>query len=156
MARKAKEVKERKSEVPEGFTPITAERGELNFIRPAEGLIVRGELIGRFKRRRQDDDDKQQWYYQIRIDAGVRGTHYSGDRDAEPEEKLFEPGTVVNVDERTALEVLKEHVEAGRRVKVWIKYEERVPVKGTNRTFWQIAVAVKPLSDAGRKDDIPF
>lgn len=152
MARKTAKEARRETEVPEGFTPITAERGDLCFIRPAEGLVVRGELIGRFKRRGQDDDTGPKWYYQIKIDAGVRGVRYA---DGESEETLFEPGTIVNVDERTALEVLHDHVGSGKRVKVWIKYGERVPVKGTNRTFWQIDVAIRQMAEGGGKD-IPF
>ncbi len=154
--KKERAAEEKASRMPEGFVPVTAERGEQCYIRPAEGLIVRGDLLGRFKRRGQRDDDPK-FFYQVKIDAAIPGIRYV---DGEASEETLESGTVVNVDEKTALEVLRDYAESGKLVKVWIEYESKVNLKSDpTHTFWQINVGVRPIKSTPPpedKENIPF
>lgn len=128
--------------IPAGYQKITNEQSNA-WIKPVEGTIVEGEILGRFRLKKISKDNKIRWYYQIRLSRAlsevvarkVEGDTEMGDADA---------GEIVNVDEKSALECLAAQCVPGKRVQVWICYRSKEDI-GDGQTFWRIEVGAKPL-----------
>lgn len=158
MARKAKEANEREADekespetLPEGFQPIDVS-GDQAWFKPTEGSVVVGELIGRIMRKKANRDGKKGWFYQIRLDnspTAFKGSKKRGTR----EEVHLEPGEVINVDERSALENLAQYVGQDKRFTVFIRYIEKIDLEDGN-TFWRTAVGVKERKQGD--EGVPF
>ena len=124
------------SELPAGFTSVIPNRTE-GYVQPREGLIVHGTLMGRHSKRGRFGGH----YYQIKLARSVVA-------ERKPEEGegddyiLFEaqPGTIVSIDERAALEGLKEYEP--ERTEVFIKFLTKEKLDD-GRTFWRTSVGVK-------------
>lgn len=127
-------------DLPEGFAPIDVS-GDQAWFKPHEGAVIVGELVGRIMRKKANRDGKKGWFYQIRLDnspMAYKGSKKRGDR----EEVRLDPGEVINVDERAALENLSQYVGTDKRYTVYIKYIEKIDLEDGN-TFWRTTVGVK-------------
>lgn len=124
--------------IPEGFTPVSASGGLQNWFKPESMSVIWGEMLGRYKRKKTlGDSQKEGHFYQIMIEKPCTASRKIDEETVEIE---LEPGDVINVDERSALEELSTLPESGKRWRVYIKPLEKVPVKGTMRTVWRFSI----------------
>ncbi len=145
MAKKSekseKNGKAKDTSIPEGFTPVNSARGD-GWYKPETGEAVFGELLGRFKKRKSLNN-QEAWYYQVLLEKPVAGC--STKVDDETVEVDLEPGQVVNLDERSALEELSVLTESGKRWRVYARAVAKRPIPGTAQTFWEFAVGKQEI-----------
>lgn len=131
-------------ELPEGFEQLGAEQSP--FVKKEAGVIVRGELVGRFLRKKNSGKGSP-WFYQIRVDHQVRGVLGSKKQDTY-REVMVKPGEVISIDESAGLEELRklaEGLDYGGRYAVYLKYLRKIDLSSGN-TFWHIKRGFKVLT----------
>lgn len=148
--------------MPDGFTAVTPDETDRIWVKPEEGTVIHGRLVGRFARR-----DANGAYYQVRLSGEYpcRGITGTGD-----DQKVIDcsKGQVVNVDERSAMAELQKYADSDGVFDVFIAFLEKSKIQG-GRTWWRIQCAAKQLKApskpiaayevrAGRVDDngVPF
>lgn len=124
------------NEAPEGFVSVTPER-EAGWFKAQEGLIVQGELMGRFKM--QDKDGTLRYYYQMRMGHSVMASVRSDDGKKFIDGQVPE-GALLNIDEKKALEDLEElAADSTKRWAIWLMVGAKQSLDG-GRTFWPMTV----------------
>lgn len=131
----------------EGWGQVNPYDGERFFFRKNRGACIQGILLGRYARK----DDADAHYYQIKLTKG------SGDLvDREGESVVKEVGTVVTIDESSALRDLepltREKPEDGKVCEVFIRALEKLPLAG-GKSFWRFSVKSRRAKE---KDLLPF
>lgn len=140
---------------PDGFAPVTPQRDENSgWLKAEAGLIVRGELMGRFRRQGGEGGH----YFQIRLAEPVLASVRMENGEYSPQ--TLPVGGLLNLDEKKALEDLAELTVDGSRWEIWLRIEPKQQVKGTARTFWPMTVAKRQISPAPTRppqdDGLPF
>lgn len=167
MAKKTKAEIEQSQQaaIPEGFIPVSASGGAA-WYKPELGFEVLGELLGRFKKKKSLNN-QDAYFFQVMLEKPCKGMKKI-DQDEESVEVDMEPGEIINLDERSALEELAALVDSGKRWRVYVKALDKVKVPGTSRTVWRMNVGkqeitsknepkVKPkIADAPSGDDVSF
>lgn len=128
--------------IPEGYQKINNEQSNA-WIKPEEGTIVEGEVLGRFRLKKISKDNKIRWYYQIRLFKALSGV-VARKVEGDTEMGDADVGEIVNVDEKSALECLAAQCVPGKRVQAWICYRTKEDI-GDGQTFWRIDVGAKPM-----------
>jgi hypothetical protein len=126
--------------VPEGFTPVST-MGSGSWFKPESGGTVWGELLARH-RRKKSLNDKEAWFYQIMLEKPCVAQRKVEDESVEVN---LQPGEIINVDERSALEELALLMESGKRWRVYIHPINKVPIAGTAQTVWRFAVGKQEI-----------
>ena len=124
------------------FTSLTQE-GELVYIQPEAGHVLRGILLGRFKRPGKSLGNG--YYYRIELTKECKA--FTGKKDGQ-EEITAKVGQVVNLDDRMGVSILKDvasKVEAGGRYEVIVKCGQKMKVP--NGTFWPYQVLARSLEN---------
>lgn len=143
-------------DLPEGFEQADASGGQKTWIRPAEGVIVQGELLGRYKRRGK----RKGYFYEIRVTGQTTGAV----RKVEDEtgEVDVEEGDIVAIDERAAYSSFEDLLNEPMLYEVFIKFKEKQVLEDGN-TFWNCATGKKRTNKkrtdrAATNDDgdVPF
>ncbi len=164
MAKKSEAKREEKNTgIPEGFIPVNAAGGGAWF-QPDLGEAVLGELLGRFRKKKSLSKDKEAWFYQIMLEKPCPAKKKVDDESVEVN---LEPGDLINIDERAALEDLASLPDSGKRWRLFIQPLDKVPIPGTAQTVWRFNVGKQEiipgknepkvkLKGAAGAEDIPF
>lgn len=115
-------------DLPPGFAPGNAEGGA-PFVKPEKGLIVQGILLGRYPR----SGNANQYIYQIRVVKPTTCVVGSGE---DKQQKVVNPGGIVNLDERSAISNMKDLLELNHWCEVFIKFRGKQRTKDGSKTFW--------------------
>lgn len=130
-----------------GMKSLNAEKA-FGWFKKSAGAICYGEYVGRFektweKNDKDDEDSGAKYYHQIRL---WNPTTAAVPTDTGSVEKIAPPGSILNVDESKALEAMRDlpNQNKGKHV-VYIKYLDKVKIKGTAQTFWPAEVKVRDM-----------
>ena len=147
------------SDLPAGFDPVNSSRGD-GWYHPESGAEIYGELLGRFKKKKSLDPNKDAFLYQILLEKPCPATKKVEEETTEVE---LEPGDVINVDEKSALEGLAALCDTGKRYRVFIQAQDKVKIPGTAQSFWNFRVGKQEIIPGKneptirpRNSDIPF
>jgi hypothetical protein len=138
MARKAQSAEDtraalaRASKIPEGYTRGSAQLAGA-WIKPSEGLVVVGRLMGRFVTKGNGKKDRP--YYQIKVDAPTPAIVRQD--DGEWADGEVPKGELVNLDERASVKGLAAIVATGIPHNVWVQFVGKEELDGGN-TWWRI------------------
>lgn len=127
--------------VPEGFIPVNSQGGGAWF-KPEDGETILGELLGRFKRKKSLNAEKEAFFYQIMVEKPITAHKKVEDESVEV---TLQPGEIINMDERSAVEDLASLVESGKRWRVYVEPLDKVPVPGTAQTVWRFNVGKQEI-----------
>lgn len=116
--------------------------GELIFIRPEEGLTIRGMLLGRFKKPGENNKGSGFCYRLKLTEPGQAAKGKKKDLTV----FIAPKGTVVMVDDRKAMEVLAPLAEKvlmeGAKVEVILRYGALKETTG-GQEFWQTQIKTR-------------
>lgn len=143
-------------QAPEGFERTSAPDGPQNWVKFEEGLVVQGNLVGRFDKR-NPKNGKTQYFYQLQLTEPTKAWR-KPDKDSKAEEVDCEVGDIVCVDEKHKLLCLQELVDDGAKYNVIIHVGDQIELKN-DQTMWNAEVFHKRISGQRTKkqeDDIPF
>ena len=145
MATRRKKAESTDSALPKGFHSLLPKRVE-GYVRAKEGGMVQGTLLGRFDKKGRYSGA----YYQIRLTVPCLCAQvYNADSDSYVDAEM-QTGQIVSVDERSALESLKD--KKGWEVCIVFIGKEELPDGGT---YWRMEVGGRPGAP-GAADDLPF
>lgn len=123
--------------LPEGFIAVSALDID-GYFEPQEGAVVRGILIGRFERTKPGPDGKLGHYYQIRLSQMcTAAVEREKDENDEKIPATLMPGQILFMDERKAIEGLKEWADSGRDIEVFVSCGAKIKLDG-GKTFWKM------------------
>jgi hypothetical protein len=140
---------EKPDDLPEGFFPINTGGGKQNWVKPAEGLIIVGELVGRFGRRQ----GSQGHFYQIRLENTAEAV--TRDDDGNTVTVRCGPGDIINIDEKTSMTDLAQYAASSKKYRVYIKYVRKEDM-ANGQSFWRIKIGGKEIADGGMRQPAPF
>lgn len=136
--KKTDETSGARPQAPAGARRLTSDRSAPWF-RPSKWAVIHGNLLGRFTMTDGEGDTRA--FYQIRVTGepvdAVRGS------GKDKEEVVVERGSVVNLNESKAVEVLRPYAESDGKFRVWICVEEKKKVK--RGTFWPMDVQIETV-----------
>jgi len=128
------EEKKRSNGEPEGSDWLDARPKQSGaYFRVEEGASIQGILEGRFPK----PGNRKGFIYQIRTTAACVALVRVQDGEYEPTD--IEPGTIVSVDERSALEGLRDLVDGEDRWEVFIRADEKRKLANGNQ-FWDFTI----------------
>lgn len=143
-------------EAPEGFERTSPPDGPQNWVKFEEGLVIKGNLIGRFERKNRTNN-KIQYFYQIQLTEPLKAWRKPNKEDP-AEEVQCEAGETVCIDEKHKLKCLQDIIDDGAKYSVVIHVEDQIDLDN-QQTMWNAAVFHKRISGQRtrkQEDDIPF
>jgi hypothetical protein len=143
---------------PEGFNIDLTKRMADGWAKKEPGAIVQGRVLGVITTGKDERTGKPNRSIQVRLKKSAMAVIEDPDsEDGEMMEIKLEPGKLINVDETAALDKVSGYLDKGQAFDIWIYFKGKVPIKGTNRSYWDMDVRLKPLSaEEAAADDVPF
>lgn len=150
---KANERSEGDSFEPSGddWMDARAQRSQA-YYRTEVGKWVLGILCGRFAK----PGNRKGHIYQIRATVPQLAQVVVSERGAEKaeyEEQEVPVGTIISVDEKSALEGLRELSEDDKDWEIFIRADEKRKIVGTERSFWDMTVRKRIVALPFAKSD---
>jgi hypothetical protein len=135
-AEQKKKAPEMSHEMPAHFRRATS-ASDAPWHQPTPGHSFSGRLLGRFEMP-PEPGRKPRAYYQVRLATPADvAAKVEGSNDYVPQ--IAKAGEVISVDERKALECLRDLAESEKDYDVWISVLGKKKLDG-GHTFWQIDV----------------
>lgn len=138
-------------EMPAGYDSVNPIDGQPWWLKVGKGVEVYAKLLGRYPRKGKN---AKGYFYQCELETEALCVRGSGD---DAEEEIREAGTIINMDERSALEGLRPLVADSNLYSIYLKWLEKISLPGGN-SFWKVSLGSKVIGkkEARKEVDAPF
>ncbi len=141
--------------VPERFNQKVGRADGDGWALKEKGNTITGRLIGRFE---FNSANGRRAFYQIELQGPCKATTKNEADDTKYDTITLKAGQIVNLDEVSRLEDLRDKCEDGGIYDVWLQFGEKKKSKGSQNTPWNfvgpyVAVVKAP---SRRREEAPF